>query len=74
MSICLILLMSFINYCGIETSKLVGNSIALGLLLFLCGIIFSSFKYFSLNKIIQGPVVPFDSIVLSAIIGFFLFN
>jgi amino acid transporter len=74
MSISLILLMSFINYCGIETSKLIGNSIALGLLLFLCGIILSSFKYFSLKKIIQGPVVPFDSIVLSAIIGFFLFN
>jgi amino acid transporter len=74
MSIGLILLMSFINYCGIETSKLVGNTIALGLLLFLCGLIFSSIKYFSLKKIIQGPVVPFDSIVLSAIIGFFLFN
>lgn len=74
MSISLILLMSFINYCGIETSKLVGNTIALGLLLFLCGIILSSFKYFSLKKIIQGPAVPFDSIVLSAIIGFFLFN
>jgi len=74
MSISLILLMSFINYCGIETSKLVLNTIALGLLLFLCGIILSSFKYFSLKKIIQGPAVPFDSIVLSAIIGFFLFN
>jgi|UniRef100_A0A6C0CEJ6 APA family basic amino acid/polyamine antiporter len=74
MSISLILLMSFINYCGIETSKLVGNTIAIGLLLFLCGLILSSIKYFSLKKIIQGPVVPFDSIVLSAIIGFFLFN
>jgi len=73
-SIGLIILMSFINYCGIETSKLVGNTIAIGLLLFLCGIIFSSTKYFSIDKIIQGPVVPFDSIVLSAIIGFFLFN
>ena len=73
-SICLIILMSFINYCGIETSKLVGNTIAIGLLLFLFGIIFSSTKYFSIEKIIQGPVVPFNSIVLSAIIGFFLFN
>ena len=73
-SIGLIILMSFINYCGIETSKLVGNTIALGLLLFLLGIIFSSIKYFSIEKIIQGPVVPFNSIVLSAIIGFFLFN
>ena len=74
MSIALILLMSFINYCGIETSKFVANSIALGLLLFLFGIIFSSMNYFSLKKIIQGPAVPFNSIVLSAIIGFFLFN
>ena len=73
-SIALILLMSFINYCGIEVSKLVGNTIAVGLLLFLCGIILSSIKFFSLKKIVQGPVVPFDSIVLSAIIGFFLFN
>lgn len=74
MSIGLIILMSFINYCGIEVSKLVGNTIAVGLLLFLCGIILSSIKFFSLKKIVQGPVVPFDSIVLSAIIGFFLFN
>lgn len=29
MSISLILLMSFINYCGIETSKLVGNTICI---------------------------------------------
>jgi APA family basic amino acid/polyamine antiporter len=74
LSIALILLMSFINYCGIETSKFVANTIAIGLLIFLCGIIFSSINYFSIKKIVQGPVVPFNSIVLSAIIGFFLFN
>ena len=73
-SIALILVMSFINYCGIETSKFVANSIAIGLLLFLCGIILSSIRYFSIKKIIQGPELPFNSIVLSAIIGFFLFN
>ena len=73
-SITLILLMSFINYCGIETSKFIANTIAIGLLLFLFGIILSSIKYFSIKKIIQGPDVPFNSIVLSAIIGFFLFN
>jgi len=74
LSIALILLMSFINYCGIEVSKFVGNTIAIGLLIFLLGIIFSSIKYFSIKKITEGPVVPFNSIVLSAIIGFFLFN
>jgi APA family basic amino acid/polyamine antiporter len=73
-SIMLILLMSFINYCGIETSKFIANSIAIGLLVFLFGIIFSSIKYFSIKKVIEGPAVPFNSVVLSAIIGFFLFN
>jgi amino acid transporter len=70
----LILLMSYINYCGIETSKFVGNTIAVALLIFLLGIIFSSLKFFDLKKIQSGPNVKWDSIVLSAIIAFFLFN
>ena len=74
LSITMILLMSFINYCGIETSKLVGNVIAVGLLIFLFGLIFSSLKFFDLKKITSGPKVKWDSIVLSTIIAFFLFN
>jgi amino acid transporter len=74
LSITMILLMSFINYSGIETSKLVGNVIAIGLLVFLFGLIFSSLRFFDLKKITSGPKVKWDSIVLSTIIAFFLFN
>jgi len=74
LSIGLITLMSYINYSGIETSKIVGNTIAVGLLIFLFGIIFSCFRFFDLKKITSGPNVKWDSIVLSSIIAFFLFN
>jgi amino acid transporter len=74
LSIFIIVLMSFINYCGIETSKLVGNTIAIGLLIFLFGLIFSSMKFFDIKKIYEAPKVSWDSVVLSTIIAFFLFN
>jgi amino acid transporter len=74
LSIFLIILMSYINYCGIETSKLVGNTIAVGLLIFLFGIIFSSMKFFDIKKFSEAPKVSWDSVVLSTIIAFFLFN
>jgi amino acid transporter len=74
LSISLIILMSYINYCGIETSKVVGNTIAVVLLVFLFGIILSSLRFFDLKKITSGPKVKWDSIVFATIIAFFLFN
>jgi amino acid transporter len=74
LSISVILLMSYINYCGIEASKIVGNTISIALLIFLLGIILSSLRFFDLKKITAGTNVKWDSIVLSTIIAFFLFN
>ena len=74
MNIFLLIIMSCINYMGIESSKLFANTIAIALLVFLFGIIFSSLRFFDLKKIQAGPSVPWNSAVLSTIIAFFLFN
>jgi amino acid transporter len=74
LNIFLVLLMSYINYCGIETSKLVGNIIAITLLIFLIGIIASSIRLFDLTKFTTAPKVNMDSAIMSAVIAFFLFN
>lgn len=73
-SISMILFMSYINYCGIETSKMVGNTIAVILLIFLLGLILSGLKYWKLSKINSGPNVNLHSIIMSTVLAFFLFN
>ena len=67
--------MSFINYSGIESSKMIANTIAIGLLFYMTCIILSSLKYFDIKKALNtGTNVSWNYIILSTIISFFLFN
>lgn len=66
--------MSFINYQGIETSKMVANTISVAMLVILGTLIALSAKFVSFDKALSGPSVPWDSFVLSAVLSLFLFN
>lgn len=73
-SIFLLCIMSAINYMGIETSKIVANTISVTMLLVLGTIILLSLRFISFENMFNGPAVPWDSFVLSAILSLFLFN
>jgi hypothetical protein len=72
--------MAFINFLGINTSKLVANSISVVMLLVLLGIIVLSFPYIKLDKLMSttshtdGLSLPWDNFVLSAVLSLFLYN
>lgn len=74
LSIFLLCLMSFINYMGIETSKLVANTISIFMLIILGTIILLSSRFITWDKAFSAPNVPWDSFVLSAVLSLFLFN
>jgi hypothetical protein len=59
---------------GIETSKIVANTISIAMLLILGTIILLSLRFISFENMFNGPSVPWDSFVLSAILSLFLFN
>jgi APA family basic amino acid/polyamine antiporter len=73
-SIVLLCLMSFINYMGIETSKVVANTISVAMLVILGSVIALSAKFLDISKITSAPSVPWDSFVLSSVLSLFLFN
>ena len=73
-SIFLLCLMSVINYMGIETSKIVANTISVLMLTILCSVIALSAKFIDAGKIMAAPSVPWDSFVLSSVLSLFLFN
>jgi APA family basic amino acid/polyamine antiporter len=73
-SIFLLCFMSFINYMGIETSKIVANTISVLMLIILTTIIALSARFIDVSKITQAPAVPWDSFVLSSVLSLFLFN
>jgi APA family basic amino acid/polyamine antiporter len=73
-SIFLLCVMSFINYMGIETSKVVANTISILMLIILTTIIALSAKFIDVSKISKAPDVPWESFVLSAVLSLFLFN
>ena len=73
-SIFLLFLMSFINYMGIETSKVVANTISVAMIVILGSIIALSAKSVSFEKTFAAPDVPWDSFVLSSVLSLFLFN
>jgi amino acid transporter len=73
-SILLLCLMSYINYQGIETSKIVANTISVAMLVGLGELIALSAKFVTWEKAISGPSVPWDSFVLSAVLSLFFFN
>lgn len=74
-SIFLLFLMSAINYMGIETSKVVANTISVVMIIILGTIIALSAKFVSLKEnTFVAPSVPWDSFVLSSVLSLFLFN
>lgn len=73
-SVFLLFLMSFINYMGIETSKVVASAISIMMIAILGTIIALSAKYVSYEKTFAAPNVPWDSFVLSSVLSLFLFN
>jgi APA family basic amino acid/polyamine antiporter len=74
LSIFLLCLMSFINYMGIETSKLVANSISILMLIILGALILLSARFITWDKAFSAPDMPWNSFVLSAVLSLFLFN
>jgi APA family basic amino acid/polyamine antiporter len=74
LSIFLLCLMSFINYMGIETSKIVANTISIFMIIILGTIILLSTKFITWDKAFSAPNVPWDSFVLSSVLSLFLFN
>ena len=70
----LIAIMSAINYAGIHVSKIVANSIAVIMLLVLGGVVVMGSTHVCVDEIARLPAVPWDSVVLSGVLSFFLFN
>jgi hypothetical protein len=59
---------------GIETSKVVANTISVAMLVILGSVIALSAKFLDISKITSAPSVPWDSFVLSSVLSLFLFN
>jgi len=74
LSIFLLCLMSYINYMGIETSKMVANAISITMLITLGTLIFFSTKFITAEKAFKAPDMPWNSFVLSTVLSLFLFN
>jgi APA family basic amino acid/polyamine antiporter len=83
-SVALLCIMAFINFMGIETSKVVANTISVVMLAVILGIIVLSLPYIEWNKLgaktpqmdgfASGSKGPWDNFVLSAILSLFLYN
>jgi amino acid transporter len=89
-SIALLCIMAFINFMGIETSKVVANTISVVMLAVILGIIVLSLPYIEWDKLAAktpqmdgfssgsigggSSTKPWDNFVLSAILSLFLYN
>jgi APA family basic amino acid/polyamine antiporter len=73
-SIFMLFFMSFINYMGIETSKVIASAISIMMIIILGTIIALSYKFVSYKETFVAPNVPWDSFVLSSVLSLFLFN
>ena len=79
-SVALLCIMAFINFMGIETSKVVANTISVVMLAVILGIIVLSLPYIEWDKLgasapaPPGSKAPWDNFVLSAILSLFLYN
>lgn len=83
-SVALLCIMAGINFLGIETSKVVANTISVVMLVVILGIIVLSLPYIEWDKLSasapMGPSSstaskdPWDNFVLSAILSLFLYN
>ena len=84
MAVALLCLMSFINFLGIETSKVVANTISIVMLAVLAGIIGLGLPLVEFGKLsaktpqidgfAAGSDMPWNNFVLSAILSLFLYN
>jgi amino acid transporter len=74
MSVAFLLVMSIINYLGIDASKMVTNSIGVILLIVLVSIILLCIPQFNIKNISSGNTISYNSFVLSTILALFLFN
>jgi amino acid transporter len=77
-SVALLFIIAFINFLGIETSKMVANSISVVMLAVILGIIVLSLPYIEWDKLTasapSSATKPWDNFVLSAILSLFLYN
>jgi len=79
-TIAVLFIIAIINYLGIETSKIVANTISIIMLVVILGIIVLSLPYIKMSKInvatpqIDGSDKLWDNFVLSAILSLFLYN
>jgi len=73
-SIGFLLVMSIINYLGIDASKMITNSIGIILLILLFTIILLCIPQFNIKNITSSKHVSYNSFVLSTILALFLFN
>lgn len=73
-SICLLFLMSFINYMGIETSKFVSNTISVLMIIILGSLFLLSSRFITWDKAFSAPDMPWNSLALSSVLSLFLFN
>jgi basic amino acid/polyamine antiporter, APA family len=74
MSVAFLLVMSIINYLGIDASKMVTNSIGVILLIVLVAIILLCIPQFNIKNISNGNTISYNSFALSTILALFLFN
>jgi APA family basic amino acid/polyamine antiporter len=74
MSVVFLLVMSIINYLGIDASKMVTNSIGIILLIVLVAIILLCIPQFNIKNICSGNTISYNSFALSTILSLFLFN
>ena len=74
MSIAFLLVMSIINYLGLDVSKMITNSIGIILLILLVVIILLCIPQFNIKNICSGNTISYNSFVLSTILSLFLFN
>jgi len=74
LSIGLLCMMSFINYNGIETSKMISNTISVVMLVTLGALIFLSRKFISYENTFKAPSLPWNSFILSTVLSLFLYN
>jgi APA family basic amino acid/polyamine antiporter len=73
-SITLLCVIAFVNYLGIDKSKMVANSIGILMVLLLTGVVVSSIPSFDFSKIVNGPKAPMNSYVLATIVAIFLYT
>ena len=76
--------MAFINLLGIETGKMVANTISVVMLVVLVGVIVLSSPLFDVDKLLEktpqmngfapGSKMPWNNFVLSAVLSLFLYN